>query len=152
MITPRPTYFAGLEVVEDVAQLGERAGAADVTLHLARRGHVDELAHVLHGADGRVDQRRIALEELEGIELEVPLARRGQADRDEEAAASQHLQTEIEAGQLGREHETRVDAAELLHRLDCILGADRAVCAWTTTTGEFRADSAFREEVLACAV
>ncbi|HJN93181.1 MAG TPA: FAD:protein FMN transferase, partial [Dehalococcoidia bacterium] len=27
-----------------------------------------------------------------------------------------------------------------------------SVCAWTTTTGEFRADSAFREEVLACAV
>ena len=55
--------------------------ARHVALHLAGGGEVDELAHVLHGADRRVDHRRVLGEELERIELDVALARRREARR-----------------------------------------------------------------------
>src|SRR5690242_20066552 len=48
-----PEVLARFELLEDVGHVGERAGARHVCLHLARRGEVDELTHLLHGADGR---------------------------------------------------------------------------------------------------
>src|SRR5262245_57549239 len=95
--------LAGLELSEDRAQFRERPRARDVAADLAARHQLDELAHVLHGADRRVDQSRILEEELEGIELQVALARRWQSHCDEEAAAAQHLEAELEARNPGRE-------------------------------------------------
>ena len=66
-----------LEFIEDGGQLRERPRSADVALDLAGRGQLDELAHVLDVAHRRVDQGRILEKELEGVELDVALARRG---------------------------------------------------------------------------
>ena len=91
--------LAGLELVEDRAQVGERTGARHVALAPCPGGEIDQLAHVLHGADRGVDERRVLQEELERVELEVALAGRRKADGDEQPGLAQQLQSEAEAGQ-----------------------------------------------------
>ena len=121
---------ARLELIEDRAQLRQRADARDVALHPTVRREVDEVSHVLHRADRRIHDRRVLHEELERVELDVALARRGQADGDEQATRSQQVESEPEPSHLRREHQAGVDAAELApHDVDGFVGTDRHVRA-----------------------
>src|SRR5262245_3784944 len=101
-----------LQLVEDRRQLRQRTGARDVALHLARGGEGDELTHVLHRTHRRVDDGGVLCEEREGVDLDVALARRRQADADHQAMRPEQVEPEPEPGDLRREDQAGVDAAD----------------------------------------
>src|SRR6478672_4376213 len=100
-----PEVPAGLEVVEDVVEIRERADAGDVALDPTRFRQRDELTHVLHGARRRVDDGRVLQEELERIELEVAFARGRETHGDEQTVRAEQVETEPEPRHPGREHQ-----------------------------------------------
>ena len=122
--TARPRYVPASSSSK-MAGSSDRAPVRETCVFTSRRGEVDELPHVLDRADGRVDDGRFLHEELERVELELALAGGGQTDRDEQARLAQELHTEVEAGQLRREHQRRADTTQLAgHDLDRLVRAD----------------------------
>ena len=112
--TARPRYLPASSSSKIAGRSDSGPGARHVALDLARRGEVDELAHVLHGADGGVDDRRVLDEELERVELDVALARGRDARRaTNRPRGRSSFRPSSEARHPGGEHEAGIDAAEL---------------------------------------
>src|SRR5581483_1069187 len=112
VVDDRPAQVgAGAQLLEDGAELGELARAGDVRLDPTGGDQVHQLAHVLYGPDCGVHHRRVLVEERERVELDRAVTGGRQAHADEEAAGAQHVQAELEAGDLRREHEGGVDTA-----------------------------------------
>src|SRR5262245_66236816 len=83
-----------------------------MALHFARSSEGDELTHVLHRTHRRVDDGGVLCEEREGVDLDVALARRRQADADHQAMRPEQVEPEPEPGDLRREAQAGVDAAD----------------------------------------
>ena len=80
----------------------------------------DQLAHVLDGPDRRVHDRGVLVEEHERVQLDRAVAGGRQPHAHEEAAGTQHIEAEVEAGDLRREHECSVDPAVCCKCRGCV--------------------------------